>query len=188
MQASIAGQEREVRQGLAGTWWLFLVTGILWTLIAFAVLPLDPGTVRLISYLVGFVVIFAGINELVAIAFVDSWKWAHGVFGAVFIIAGLMALVAPLQTFGYLALIIGWYLVFKGMFGVILSIAGRHEINLWGLLLASGIVEMLIGVWAIGSPLRSAWLLVIWIGLAALFRGITEIILAFRLRSERATA
>jgi uncharacterized membrane protein HdeD (DUF308 family) len=57
---------------------------------------------------------------------------------------------------------------------------------LWGLLLASGIIELAIGVWAIGYPGRSAWLLILWVGIAALVRGITEIVLAFKLRGVRA--
>jgi len=186
MTAAASPADVAAARQMAKLWWLFLVTGILWTLIAFVVLSVDPGTVPLISYLVGFVVIFAGVNELVAIGFADSWKWVHGLMGAVFIIAGIMALLSPFQTFGFLALIIGWYLLFKGLFGTILAIAGHRELPMWGLLLASGIIEMLIGIWAIGSPLRSAWLLVLWVGLAALFRGVTEIVTAFRIRGSQA--
>ena len=51
--------------------------------------------------------------------------------------------------------------------------------------LAAGIVELAIGVWALGYPGRSAWLLVLWVGIGALMRGITEIVLAFKLRSAR---
>ncbi len=170
---------------LATAWWLFLLTGIAWVLLAFVVLTWDPGTAALIGYLVGFLLIAAGVNELVTIGFVDSWKWLYGVLGATFIVAGFLALTAPFQTFGILALLIGWYLLFKGLASVVLSIAGRHALPLWGLLLAAGLLEMAIGAWAIGYPGRSAWLLVVWIGVGALIRGITEIVLAFELRGQR---
>jgi uncharacterized membrane protein HdeD (DUF308 family) len=175
----------EANRHLAKAWWLFLVTGIAWVLIAFVVLAWDPGTAALIGYLTGFVLIAAGVNELVAIGFVDRWKWLHGGLGAVFVIAGVMALVEPFQTFGVLALLIGWYLLFKGLADVIFSIVERDALHLWGILLASGIIEMIIGVWAIGYPGRSAWLLVLWVGIGALIRGITEIVFAFKLRSDR---
>ena len=84
---------------------------------------------------------------------------------------------------GILALLIGWYLLVKGTFDVVMSVAERHVLHLWGLVLASGLIEIAIGIWAIGSPGRSAWLLVLWVGLTALMRGITEIVLAFKLRS-----
>jgi uncharacterized membrane protein HdeD (DUF308 family) len=170
---------------LTKNWWLFLVTGIAWVLLAFVVLAWDPGTAVLIGYLIGFIVIAAGVNELVTIAFVDRWKWLHGVLGGLFLVAGVMALLEPFQTFGILALLIGWYLLFKGFADVIFSIVERDALHLWGLLLASGLIEMAIGLWAIGYPGRSAWLLVLWVGIGALVRGVTEIVLAFKLRSER---
>jgi uncharacterized membrane protein HdeD (DUF308 family) len=174
-------QRSDVR-ALTGPWWLFLITGIAWVLIAFMVLAFDPGSVATIGYLTGFVLIAAGINELVTMGFATSWRWLHVVVGVVFLIAGILALVSPMQTFGILALLIGWYLLIKGTFSIILSIAGRHELELWGLVLASGILEVIIGMWAIGSPIRSAWLLLLWVGIGALMRGITEIIFAFHLR------
>ena len=97
-----------------------------------------------------------------------------------------MALLEPFQTFGVLALLIGWYLLFKGVADVIFSIVERDVLHLWGLLLASGIIEIAIGMWAIGYPGRSAWLLILWVGIGALIRGVTEIVLAFKLRGATA--
>ncbi len=179
-------EQSEVEGQVTRMWWLFLVTGIAWTLIAFAVLASDANTPALIGWLAGFVLLLAGINELVAIPFTASWRWLHGVLGALFLITGVMALVEPMQTFGILALLVGWYLMLKGIADIVVSIADRHRLPLWGLLLAAGIIEMVIGVWAIGYPGRSAWLLILWVGLAALVRGITEIVLAFQLRSHQA--
>jgi uncharacterized membrane protein HdeD (DUF308 family) len=91
----------------------------------------------------------------------------------------------PVQTFGMLALLIGWYLLFKGIVDITDSILDRHVAPLWGLLLGAGIAQVVIGVWAIGYPGRSAWLLVLWVGLAALARGVTDIVVAFRVRGAR---
>lgn len=175
----------DVEESVPQLWWTFLVAGIAWVVIAFLVLASSANTPALIGLLTGFVLLLAGVNEFVTIAFVPNWRWVHGVLGALFVIAGIMALMAPFQTFGILALLVGWYLLFKGIADVVFSIADRHELPLWGLLLASGIAEIVIGVWAIGYPGRSAWLLVFWVGLAALMHGITEIVLAFRLRGLR---
>jgi uncharacterized membrane protein HdeD (DUF308 family) len=55
--------------------------------------------------------------------------------------------------------------------------------------LISGIIMVLLGFWAIApddstvANYRGAVLLAVWIGVAALFRGISDIILGFRLRS-----
>ena len=176
----------EVAREVTRFWWMFLITGIAWVLIAFMVLSLKPTTPATIGYLAGFVLIAAGVNELMAIGFVDGWKWLHAVLGVLYLVAGLMALASPFQTFGILALLIGWYLLFKGTFDIILSIVERDLIPLWGLGLASGIIEVAIAMWALGYPGRSAWLLVLWVGITALMRGVTEIVLAFKLRGVRA--
>ena len=176
----------EAAREVTRLWWMFLITGIAWVLIAFMVLAFKPTTPATIGYLTGFVLIAAGVNEFMAIGFVDAWKWLHAVLGVLFVVAGIMALASPFQTFGILALLIGWYLLFKGIFDIILSIVERDVMPLWGLGLASGIIEVAIAMWALGYPGRSAWLLVLWIGITALMRGVTEIVLAFKLRGVRA--
>jgi uncharacterized membrane protein HdeD (DUF308 family) len=128
------------------------------------------------------------VNELMAIGFVENWKWLHGLMGGLFLVAGIMALMSPFQTFGILALLIGWYLLFKGIFVIVLALVERHVMPLWGLALAVGIIDLAIGVWALGYPGRSAWLLVLWVGIGALMRGISEIVMAFQLRSARVHA
>ena len=163
-------------------WWLFLIAGILWVLVSLVILSFDPTSAATIGYLVAFVLIAAGVTEVVEIASAPGWKWAHALLAAVFILAGFAALASPFQTFGILALFIGWYLIFKGIFDICFAIAGSRELHLWGLLLTSGILQLLIGVWALGYPGRSAWLLVLWVGIGALMRGLGEIVLAFHLR------
>ena len=169
----------------AGPWWLFLLTGIAWIIISFVLLAFKPGAVTTIGFLVGFVLLFGGIAEFVALGYVDSWKWVHVVLGVLLLIAGVLALMQPFQTFGILAQLIGWFLLFKGLFDVLVSIIDRRAIHLWGLLLACGLAEMAIGVWAIGYPGRSAWLLIVWVGIGALLRGIGDIVTAFAIHSHR---
>ena len=64
-----------------------------------------------------------------------------------------------------------------------MSLATKNEFHAWWLQLIIGIVELLIGFWAAGYWGRSATLLIVWVGVIALTRGITEMIFAFKLRS-----
>lgn len=172
----------DVRQ-LGSNWWWFLIAGICWILIALVVLSFDPTSAAVIGYLTGFVLIFGGVGEFLSLSNDDGWKWVRVVLGVLFIVGGVFALLEPFQTFGILALLIGWFLIFKGVFDIVISVAGHQELPLWGLLLAAGIIEVLLGAWALGYPGRSAWLLLLWVGLGALFRGISEIFVAFRVRT-----
>ena len=47
------------------------------------------------------------------------------------------------------------------------------------------LLDIAIGLWAIGVPGRSAWLLVLWIGIGALLHGIGDIVQAFQVGSAR---
>ena len=168
----------------ARPWWTFLVTGVAWVLIALAILTIDAGSPRVIAYLTGGVLILAGINELVMVVVAPGLRWLHLLVGLLFAVIGLLPFFEPYQTFGTLAVLIGWYFVIKGISDCVISIVERAVLPLWGLLLTAGIAEVALGVWAIGYPGRSAWLLTVWIGLAALIRGISQIFASFGSRDS----
>jgi uncharacterized membrane protein HdeD (DUF308 family) len=130
------------------------------------------------------VAIFAGVNEFIMLAASGGWwKVLHGLLGVLFIGVGIVAFIHPGDTFAALAAVFSFFLIFKGTFDIVVSIATKDEIHVWWLQLIVGIVELLIGFWAAGYWGRSATLLIIWVGIIALTRGITEIIFAFKLRS-----
>jgi uncharacterized membrane protein HdeD (DUF308 family) len=81
-----------------------------------------------------------------------------------------------------LAAFVGWYLLFKGMLDIILAFATKDVNDAWWLGLIIGIIEVGLGFWAAGSFGRSVALLIVFVGAIALTRGITDIVLAFRIR------
>jgi uncharacterized membrane protein HdeD (DUF308 family) len=163
--------------------WLLLITGILWLFIGLFVLQADFDSALLIGYLVAFWLIFAGVAEFIeGVATASGWKWLHFVLGVLFVIGGIMALMSPFQTFTILAALLGIFLVIKGSFDFVIAIAERHVADLWWLMMIVGIIEILLGVWAMGYPGRSAALLIFWIGLGAIIRGIMAIAMAFMAR------
>lgn len=180
METVAVAEERA--PGGTSAWWVFLVMGIGWVIVSLVVLAFDPTSAAAIGWMTAAVLIVAGLDEGFTALTTSGWRWLHAVLGLVLFTLGVGALLDPFQTFGILALFVGWYLVLKGTVDIIISVAGRGEVPLWGLLLASGVAQVLIGMWAVGYPGRSAWLLILWVGLGALLRGITEIVLAFQLR------
>lgn len=164
-------------------WWVLLVTGILWILIGLFVLDADFDSAATIGYLVGFWLLFAGVAEFVQIGVVSAWKWVHAVLGVLFVVGGIAALMAPFQTFTVLAGLMGFFLVLKGTFDFVLALMMREEIDLWWLMLITGIFEVMLGIWAAGYPGRSAALLVLWVGIGAIIRGVTEIVMAFAVKN-----
>jgi uncharacterized membrane protein HdeD (DUF308 family) len=164
-------------------WWLLLITGVAWMLVALIVLRFDYTSVSAIAILFGCVAIAAGVLEIgVLILAAGWWKLLHGLVAVVFIAAGIVAFIHPGDTFVALSAVFSFFLVFAGTFDIIVSISARHEIGVWWLQLVSGIVELLLGFWAAGYYGRSAVLLVAWVAAIAIMRGIRDIVLAFRVR------
>jgi uncharacterized membrane protein HdeD (DUF308 family) len=175
-------EENDLVESASRFWWLFLITGILWLWVSLIVLRLNLDSVYAIAILFGFVAIGAGLNEFFAIpASTTGWKVAHGLLGAIFVAAGIVAFFRPAGTFVALASIVAWVLLFKGVFDVVAALMS-HGMHLWWIGLIVGIAEILLGFWAAGYFRGSAILLVAWIAALALMRGITEIVVAFRLR------
>jgi uncharacterized membrane protein HdeD (DUF308 family) len=165
-------------------WWMFLLTGILWIIFGFIVLSFDDfETVWAVAVFFGIGFIVGGILELAVASRVPGWKWLHILFGIIAIVAGILALIWPGQTFLVLAAIIGWYVLFSGIMDIITAFVTKDENDLWWLQLLLGIAQVLIGFWAVGYAGRSIALLVIWVGASALARGISDIFIGFGLHS-----
>jgi uncharacterized membrane protein HdeD (DUF308 family) len=164
-------------------WWLYLVAGVLWIIFGWIVLSFNFDTVWAVAVFFGFGFIIGGLMELFVAFQATGWRWLHIAFGVIAIIAGIVALVWPGQTFLVLAAIIGWYILFAGIMDIVTSIAVKEDNEMWWLQLILGIAEVLIGFWAVGYTGRSVALLVIWVGASALARGISSIVLGFGLHS-----
>jgi uncharacterized membrane protein HdeD (DUF308 family) len=106
----------------------------------------------------------------------------HFILAIVFVIIGIVALFHPGDTFVGLAGVFSFYLIFRGSFDVITAIADNATLPSWGLLLVTGMLELLLGFWAAGSWGLSVVVLVAWVAAAAFLLGLTEITAAFRLR------
>jgi len=159
-----------------------LLLGIAWILVSVLVLGADFDSAVTIGYLVGGYLIGFGVMEFVALGVDEGWKWLHAILGVLFVLGGIAALTEPFQTFRLLAWMLGFFLVLKGTFDFVVALANRHETDLWWLLLVAGILEVLLGFWAAGYPGRSAQLLILWVGIGALIRGVTQLVLAFQVR------
>lgn len=169
----------------ARIWWLFVVIGVLWLLFAIVVFRFDYTTVNAISILFGVVVFVAAADELFLLFAGGGGGWTklfRGLLIVALIAIGIIAFIHPGNTFRALAAVISFYFIFKGTFSVVTAFMSIHVMKLWWLLLIVGIVEILIGFWAAGDFGNRAILLVVWVGVLALMRGISAIIFAFELR------
>jgi uncharacterized membrane protein HdeD (DUF308 family) len=114
-------------------WWLLLITGVAWIVVAIILLRFDYVSVYSISLLFGFVAIAAGILEIGAVFMAPGWwKLLNAILALVFLVAGVLAFVSPGDTFVSLAAIFSFVLIFAGAFDIITSISSRKEIEVGG--------------------------------------------------------
>ena len=177
-------EEREVVERAASKWWIFLLTGIAWLVFALIVFQWSYATVSAISYLFGVVLLVAAVNEWFQFAVsTTGWKIVHAILSVLFILGGVYALWNPYDTFKTLAALIGFYFLAKGTFDVIVAFTTKGQFELWWLHLVTGLVEIGLAFWVAGDFHEKAILLVVYVGLLALMRGITELFLAFKLKA-----
>lgn len=163
-------------------WWLPLINGIVWLILAWILLSFDTTTVWTVAIFAGIYLIVGGAAELMMATVAPSWRWVHVLFGLLFIAIGVACFVWPDITFLALAALISWLIMFAGVFDVIAALSNKDVDDLWWLGLIVGIAEIVIGFWAIGYAGRSIVLLVVWLAAVAIARGIMNIVLAFQAR------
>jgi uncharacterized membrane protein HdeD (DUF308 family) len=174
-----AGADRAARW-----WWLYVVSGVIWTLYGLFVLSLRPNTVLSLAILAGISFIFGGVAQFFIAQRVDSWQWLFYVGGVLGIIAGIVAFAWPGRTLLVIAVFVAWYLVIGGIFMVVAAFSGPKR-DWWWLGIVTGVLMFLLGAWAIGSPGRELLLLINIVGFYMLFFGISEIITGFTIRHVR---
>jgi uncharacterized membrane protein HdeD (DUF308 family) len=170
----------------AGPWWLFLVTGIAWLIISVAVLRFTTTSIVTVGVLLGVLFLLAAVNEFMISAVRHTWRWAHILLAILFVVGAIWAFARPVNAFWSIASVLGLLLIFKGTLDIIGSVMTKDVNSSWWLGLVVGILELVLGFWASQQlfPARGA-LLLLWVGFFALFRGISEIVIAFEVRSRQ---
>ena len=177
-------EEREVRERSAGSWWVFLFTGIGWLVYALILFQWDYTTVSAISYLFGVTLLVAAVTEWFQfVVSTTGWRIVHAILAVLFILGAIYALWHPYDTFEALAGIVGLALLVKGIFDLLVAFLTRGQFELWWLQLVTGIAEILLAFWVAGNFREQAILLVAYVGALALLRGITELFLALKLKA-----
>lgn len=174
---------REAVAAIAKWWWLLLITGLAWFVVAAVILQFDTSSVVTLGYIVGFMLLFTGIEQFLVASAVSGWKWVWYAFGVFFILGGLWAIFNPGATVANLAISLGLLFGLIGVFWVIEAFATKAANQLWWLGLVSGILMIGIGVW-VGQQgfAEKAITLLTFAGIWAIMQGVTDLIRAFQLK------
>src|SRR6516164_10547355 len=106
---------------LAGPWWMFLLTGIAWLILAWISLRFTPASVPTIGVLLGVLFLVATVDEFFLASVRASWRWLHIVMGIIFAFGAGWSFAQPDNAFWTLASILGLLLIFRGTLDIITS-------------------------------------------------------------------
>jgi len=167
-------------------WWLILLAGIL--LIGLGVWVIASPLESYLSLSLAFAIIILGTGifeilfSVVNHKSMDGWGWilAGGLFD---VIIGSYLVYYPAITMGILPLIVGFWLLFRG----IMSIGNAFEVRSygfpdWGWLLLTGIVITLIAIIILVNPAFGVMNIIIWTGLAFIFAGLFRIYISLKFK------
>ena len=189
MEASTGGPPPEMREalhGLSRLWWLWLVFGIAWTLVAVVILQFDGASVTTVGVIVGVMFFATGLQQFVIGSLVDRGSWLFYLFGVLFLICGVIAFISPENTFAAIADVLGFLFLLVGIFWVIQAFAEKAANDLWWLGLVGGILMLVLAFWTSGQLLiEKQYTLLVFAGIWALMQGFIDISRAFQIRALR---
>jgi uncharacterized membrane protein HdeD (DUF308 family) len=187
VEAMSVGAPPDPFRQMAALWWLWLCTGIAWVIAALIVLQFDRASITTVGVLIGIMFLAAGAQNFVFGSLAGgATRWILWIFGVLFLIAGVISLIHPENTFAGVADILGFIFLTVGVFWVIEAFAERAVNDLWWWGLISGIAMIILAFWTSGQfYIHKQYILLVFAGVWALFHGIGDIIKAFQIRRWR---
>jgi uncharacterized membrane protein HdeD (DUF308 family) len=174
---------REAAKGLSRLWWLWIVFGIFWIAVAVIILQFDQASVTTVGVLVGAMFLATAMQNFVIMSLAEEGRWVYGLFGVLFVIAGVLALISPENTFAALADMLGFLFLLVGVFWIIQAFAAREVNELWWLGLLAGVLMIVLAFWTGGQFfIDKVYVLLVFAGIWALMQGVTDIVRAFQIR------
>ena len=174
---------REAVGEMAKFWWVELLLGIIWIIVSLIILQFDEASITTMGIIIGVLFLVAGFQQFFIAYIAEGWKWLWVIFGVIFVIAGIVAIAYPKNTFAAIADMLGFLFLLVGIFWIIEAMATKDANELWWLGLVAGILMIIMAFWAAGQFfMTKAYTLLVFAGIWLLLQGIFDIIKAFQIR------
>jgi uncharacterized membrane protein HdeD (DUF308 family) len=185
MSIAAEGAAPDPFRQIANLWWLWLVAGVLWFVVALVVLQFDEASIKTVGIVIGIMFLIAGVQNLVLGALASgATQWILWIFGVLLLIAGVISLIRPENTFAGVADILGFLFLVVGVFWLVQAFTERDANDLWWFGLIAGIAMIVVAFWTSGQFfIHKQYVLLVFAGIWALFHGIGDVITAFRIRN-----
>jgi uncharacterized membrane protein HdeD (DUF308 family) len=178
--------ERRSMDALRAGWRFLLIEGIILLVLGAAAIIVPPIATLAVAIILGWLFLISGI-----VGFVTTFMMRHApgfwwsLFSAVVgVAAGLALLGSPAAGVLSLTLLLIAFFILEGVATIMYALDHKRELSgLWGLMLTSGIVDLVLAAVIIaGLPGTAAWAIGLLVGINMLFGGAALIGLALHAR------
>jgi uncharacterized membrane protein HdeD (DUF308 family) len=172
---------QEIGEQIRDLWWIPLLAGVLSIALGLAILA-TGWTVHALAIITGLVFIIRGASLAFSPAYAARTSGEQVIAGTAGVIAGIVLVAWPGPSLLILAFFVGAWLAVSGTFNVVASFSRRRALPQWGFTLAIGVIEVLLGIWAMRRPEATLAALITIIGLWTVLTGVICCMLAFEIR------
>ena len=163
-------------------WWGPLLGGLVSIGLGLAILS-NAWTFKVLVVVTGILFIARGLVLAFSPSYASDSFGAQVAAGVLGVIAGIVLIVWPGPTLLALAFFVGVWLVLSGGFHIVTAITNRRQLSYWGLMVVMGVLELLLGIWAMRRPELTLALIIVILGLWAVITGVMLCVVAFEVRS-----
>lgn len=164
-------------------WWLWLVTGVIWIVISLVILQFDSASVKTVGVIIGCLFVFAGAQNFLHAVLVERLRWLWVTLAVLLIGAGILCFINPEATFAGFADMLGFLLLIVGIGWIVEAFTEQGDNPLWWLGLVAGVLMTVMAFWTAGQFfIEKAYALLVFAGIWALMRGVTDIVRGFQVR------
>lgn len=183
-QSSVSNSDASLNSNLQSQWRILLAAGIVVAVLGL-VATLAPFVTGIsIAVLVGSLLVAGGVFQLVGAFRGDGWRSniLQAVLGGVSLLAGAAVFLNPVFGLMTLTLLVIGYLLASGLVEVVMGVRLRGEKN-WVWTVASGAIGIVLGLmlWA-GFPSTALWAVGVLFGVNLLVTGASMVALALGAR------
>jgi uncharacterized membrane protein HdeD (DUF308 family) len=173
---------REAAERVSRNWSLLLFNGLLLIVAGVLIFSID-WSIRSLATFIGALFILEGLATALTTGIDSRVRRTNVLTGLLSIAAGVAIIVWPAPGVVAVAIFLGAWLIVVGTITISSSLAARHFLPDWWLLLILGLLEVPLGVLALADPGATLAAIITVSGIWAVAVGVMQVILSFDIKN-----
>ncbi|MEN8187492.1 MAG: DUF308 domain-containing protein [Bacteroidota bacterium] len=114
---------------------------------------------------------------------IKNW-WVLSIIGVLMVVGAIQMFRTPVESFAGITVFFSMLILVAGVLSAFYAFTNREDLDNWGLYLAGGILDIIIGIVLLKHPAKAVLIFSVFIGFWLLFRGILTISASFKMKKD----